>query len=88
LHQRLLRHRLGFRNLPEAIPGLGPAAIAEARRATSCKTLTAVPYDQVSSHWDAPTVGTLELMTACVTKQFYGERCGNVCVSVCVCVCE
>jgi hypothetical protein len=76
-----LWHRLGFRNLPESIPGVGPAAIAEARKATSCQTLTAVPYDQESSHWDAPAVGSLELMTACITQQFYGEHHGLLCVS-------
>ncbi len=70
-------HRLGFRNLPNSIPGRGPAAIQEARSLMSCQNLTSVPYDVAGGHWDPLIVGSSEVMTPCVYANFYGTFCDS-----------
>ena len=64
--------RLGFQYLPGSIPGRGPLAVQEAQRLTQCDRLKIVPCESGGSHWEAVMVGLNEIMTPCISKDFYG----------------
>ncbi len=60
--------------LPEHSPGSGKSAVAEAKKSTSCSKISYIPFELGASHWDAVLVGSNEIMTPCVRKDFYGEN--------------